>query len=123
MQNSPVNFVDPYGLAIAVNKPPGLSFPDWVPSGLADALNDMMSDPSILPLGGMAQGGGNFAGKTVKEILKGKRGCIKNAPLPKGAPSWDDILDMTLKELQSMLNNSDAWKTIKKLLTDKRFDK
>jgi len=36
-----------------------------------------------------------YAGKTVADILKKKRGDIKYAPLDQGSPSWDDIQDLT----------------------------
>lgn len=35
----------------------------------------------------------DYSGQTVAEILTKKQGGIKQAPLPKGSPSWDDILD------------------------------
>ena len=36
--------------------------------------------------------------KTVKEVLKGKKGSIKNAPLPQGSPSWEDIQGKSKKK-------------------------
>ena len=51
--NSPTNWIDPLGLAIAM-KPPKIIFPDWVPLWLSDLLNDMNSDPFIGPPIGMA---------------------------------------------------------------------
>jgi len=38
--------------------------------------------------------------KTVEEILKSKKGDIKRAKLDPGSPSWDDILKLTLAEIQ-----------------------
>ncbi len=66
-----------------------------------------------------------FGGKsTVKEILKSKKGSIKNAPLGKGAPSWDEVLDMRMDEISKNAQKGvPGYKTIKKLLTDKRFDR
>jgi RHS repeat-associated protein len=124
VQNNPVTWVDPMGLAVVVPIPSRDSFssqfPSWVPDLLVNFFYEMSID--ISPVVGTGQGS-NFAGKTIKEILKQKRGCIRNAPLPKGTPSWDDLLNMTWEELESMLKNTDAWRTIRKLLTDKRFDK
>jgi hypothetical protein len=37
----------------------------------------------------------DYAGMTVEEILRLKRAAILRAPLPKGSPSWDDILHLT----------------------------
>ena len=39
------------------------------------------------------------SGKTVREILKGKQGGIKTAPLDPGSPSWDEILDLSWEEI------------------------
>ena len=40
-----------------------------------------------------------YAGKQVREILKGKRGSIRQAPLEPNSPAWDDILDLTWEEV------------------------
>jgi hypothetical protein len=57
-------------------------------------------------------------------MLKDKRGSIKNAELDPGSPSWDDIMDLTLKEIEDRARqNLPGYKTIKKLLTERRFDK
>lgn len=62
--------------------------------------------------------------KTVEDILKNKKGSIKNAPLKPGGPQWSDILKLTLAEIQRRAQKGDTgFKTIYKLLTDKRFDK
>ena len=62
--------------------------------------------------------------KTVSEILKNKKGSIRNAPLPPGSPSWDSILTLTLAEIQRRAQSGDpGFKTIYKLLTDSRFNK
>jgi hypothetical protein len=64
------------------------------------------------------------AGKTVAEILKGKRGSIKKAPLQKGSPSWDDILHLTWEEVEERAARRErGFRTFKKLLKQKRFDK
>jgi hypothetical protein len=66
----------------------------------------------------------NNAGRTVAEIPQGKLGSIKNAPLPKGSPSWDDIMNLTWEEIDQRAKNRDrGFPVFKKLLLDKRFDK
>ena len=62
--------------------------------------------------------------KTVAEILKSKKGSIKNAPLPPGGPHWNDILKKTLKEIKSLAQKGKkGYKEIYKLLTDARFNR
>jgi hypothetical protein len=69
-------------------------------------------------------GAGKLAGKTVGEMLVLKKGSIKNAPLPKGAPGWDQISKMTMKEVEARARaNEPGFKEVYKLLTQKRFDK
>jgi hypothetical protein len=64
------------------------------------------------------------AGKTVGEILTGKKGSVKNAPLEPGSPSWNEIGTMTWEEIEAKAEAGvPGFKTIKKLLGDKRFDK
>ena len=61
---------------------------------------------------------------TVSEVLKDKKGSITRAPLPEGSPSWSEIGDMKLSEIRSGARaNKPGYKTILKLLTDKRFNK
>jgi len=61
---------------------------------------------------------------SVADVLKGKKGSIKQAPLPPGSPSWDDILDRTMADIEKgAKENRPGYKEIRKLLQDKRFDK
>lgn len=63
-------------------------------------------------------------GKTVRQILKGKRGAIRQAPLEANSPSWDAILDLTWDEIVERAEADEpGYRTIKKLLGDTRFDK
>ena len=63
-------------------------------------------------------------GKTVREILKSKKGSIKNAKPPKGSPGWDSIMDMTLAEIYKRAQQGEpGFDYFKKLLTDNRFNK
>ncbi len=64
------------------------------------------------------------AGKTVSQILQGKQGHIKNVPLPKGAPSWDDIRSLTWEEIVKRARKRErGFRVFRKLLIDQRFDK
>ena len=65
-----------------------------------------------------------FAGQTVEQILKTKKGSIKNADLPEGSPSWSSIMKMSWEQIDAAAKAKLAgFQTIKKLLTDGRFDR
>jgi hypothetical protein len=67
---------------------------------------------------------GDNTGKTVGEILAGKKASIKAAPLDPGSPSWDDILDLTWEEIEERARQRvPGFRTFRKLLSDRRFDK
>ncbi|HUK72576.1 MAG TPA: hypothetical protein VLW50_28055 [Streptosporangiaceae bacterium] len=69
-------------------------------------------------------GGSDPAGTKVSDILKSRKGSIKQAPLPPGSPSWNEIQDMTLSDVQAGANAKlPGYKTILKLLRDRRFAK
>jgi len=60
----------------------------------------------------------------VAEILQGKKGSIKSAPLEDGSPSWSDIQSLTWEEIVAGAEAGEpGFKAMKKLLGDKRFDK
>jgi len=64
------------------------------------------------------------AGKTVGQILRGKRGAIRQAPLEPNSPGWDDILQMPWEEVVEKAEADEpGFRTIKKLLGDRRLDK
>jgi hypothetical protein len=64
------------------------------------------------------------AGKTVEEILKRKRGSIKNAALDPGSPSWDDIHQLTWEEIDRRAKQrKPGYQTIRKLLSDPEHNK
>ena len=66
----------------------------------------------------------DYAGMTVDEILRLKRGAILRAPLQKGSPSWDDIRHLTWEEVvDRQKRRVNGFKTFYKLLRDGRFDK
>ena len=63
-------------------------------------------------------------GKTIEQILKKRKGSIRNVELDRGSPSFDDIKDITWEELQRRAKQNEiGFKTIKKVLTDGRFKK
>jgi hypothetical protein len=65
-----------------------------------------------------------FAGRKVSEILREKKASIRLAPLPPGSPSWDDVEAMIWEEIEDGAKaNEPGFKTIRKLLTDRRFDR
>ena len=66
----------------------------------------------------------DYSGMTVEEILRFKKGDIKNAALDPGSPSWDDILHMTWEEvLDKARQREPGFQTIRKLLSNGRFNK
>jgi hypothetical protein len=51
-------------------------------------------------------------------------GSIKQAPLPGGSLSWDEYSQMTWEQIeQGARANRPGFKVVRKLLTDKRFDR
>jgi hypothetical protein len=49
---------------------------------------------------------------------------VKQAPLPDQSPAWEDLSDMTWEELEACADaNLPGFRTIRKLLSDRRFDK
>jgi hypothetical protein len=66
----------------------------------------------------------DHAGKTVGEILVGKKASVRDAALQPGSPSWDEILDLTWEEIvQRAKRRIPGYKTIKKLLGSQEYDK
>jgi hypothetical protein len=65
-----------------------------------------------------------FAGMLVRDILRIKKGSIRTAPLPPGAPTWSEIDAMIWEEIdEAAQRNEPGFKTIRKLLADQRFDR
>jgi len=65
-----------------------------------------------------------FSGQKVSDILKQKKGGIKQAPLPSGSPSWDEFSQMTWEQIEAGAEaGKSGFKVVRKLLTDKRFDR
>ena len=67
----------------------------------------------------------DFAGKKVADIIKAyKKGSITHKALPPGGPGWKDILEMVWEDIVQAAKQGKRWaRTVKKLLTDRRFDK
>lgn len=60
----------------------------------------------------------------MSEILKLKKASIKQAPLPEGALSWDDFCEMFWEDIEAgIAANQPGFKVVRKLLSDRRFDK
>jgi hypothetical protein len=65
-----------------------------------------------------------FAGMKVRDILLLKNGSVRTAPLPAGSPSSDQILDWAWEEIDAAAKaDRPGFKTIRKLLSDQRFDR
>ena len=65
-----------------------------------------------------------FAGMRVSEILRTKKASVKMAPLPAGSPPWDELEVMMWEEIESgARSNLPGFRTVRKLLTDQRFDR
>ena len=65
-----------------------------------------------------------FAGLRVADILQQKKGSVRTAPLPVGSPSWGELKSMTWEAIEDAARRNEAgFKTVRKLLTDQRFDR
>lgn len=65
-----------------------------------------------------------YAGMRVRDILRLKLGSIRNAPLPEGSPGWSEVEAMTWEQVDDEAKaNTPGFRTIRKLLTDQRFDR
>jgi hypothetical protein len=63
-------------------------------------------------------------GQKVADILKRKKASIKQARLPQGSPDWETFVEMTWEQIEAGARaNRPGFKVVRKLLTDKRFDK
>lgn len=61
---------------------------------------------------------------TVSEILRQKKASVRTAPLPAGSPGWDKLESMTWEDIDAgAKENRPGFKTVRKLLTDRRFDR
>jgi hypothetical protein len=116
----PLNVVSAAGIATGV----GIAGAGVTSIAVDAAGQDRVSIMQARAKGGSGGGGSGDDSPTVREILQGRRGSIRQAPLPKGSPSWDEIQDMPIDEVQEAANNNvPGFRTIAKLLKDGRFKK
>jgi hypothetical protein len=65
-----------------------------------------------------------YAGLRVSEILRLKKASIRTAPLPPGSPSWAELEPMMWETVdEKARQNEQGFRTVRKLLTDQRFDR
>ncbi|HBE21192.1 MAG TPA: hypothetical protein DEG17_09340 [Cyanobacteria bacterium UBA11149] len=65
-----------------------------------------------------------FSGLKVSDILKSKKGSIKQAQLPPDSPSWEEFSKMTWEQIeQGVTENIPGFRVVRKLLSDRRFDR
>lgn len=66
----------------------------------------------------------NGENETVRQILRRKKGTIKEPGLERGSPSWDEILDETWAEIkEKAARRVPGYKTFRKLLSDSEYQK
>jgi hypothetical protein len=66
----------------------------------------------------------DYVGQKVADIFKRKKASIKQARLPQGSPAGDAFMEMTWEQIEAGARaNTPGFKVVRKLLTDKRFDK
>lgn len=57
------------------------------------------------------------------DILKQKKGSIRQAQLPKGLPSWDEFNQMIWEQIEAGAGvNKPGFRVVRKLLTDKKMN-
>ncbi len=65
-----------------------------------------------------------YAGLRVAEILRTKKGSVRLAPLPVGSPTWSEFKAMAWQQIEDgAKRNLAGYKTVRKLLSDQRFDR
>ena len=139
-----------FGQALTWNEPKKSNSGNIVKSGLALAggvalVDSPLPGPAdvaggIIAVGTLIVGGavlisdtvtessakGKYGDQTVKDVLKTKRGSIKNAPLPPGGPNWNDLIrnGVTMEAIRRLADMGETgYKEIWKLLNEIRFNK
>jgi hypothetical protein len=65
-----------------------------------------------------------YAGLTVAQILRLKKASIRTAPLPPGSPTWAELDPLLWEQVdEAARQNRPGFRTVRKLLTDQRFDR
>jgi hypothetical protein len=60
----------------------------------------------------------------VGDVLRTKKRSVTSAPLPRGSPPWSELVTMTWEQVEEgARQNLLGYKTVRKLLTDQRFDR
>ena len=106
---------------------PQLPVGDWSTTNVV--MSSQQGGSGAGGLGGLAGGSSpileardKYGGQTVQDVLKDRKGSIKNAPLPPGGPSWELLLPMTMEAVrQAAQRGETGYKQIWKLLNDGRF--
>jgi hypothetical protein len=63
-------------------------------------------------------------GTKISDILKSKKASIKTARLEPGSPSWDEVQGLIWGDIEEgAKQGKPGYRTIRKLLTDSRFNK
>gem|GEM_PF-1464198 len=110
----------------------GIAMADTPAPGSADVVGAIVAGGALIIAGGVAinelfanqPNKGKYGDQTVKDVLKQRKGSIKNAPLPLGGPSWNDLLPLTMEAIRQLADKGETgFKTIWKLLNDSRFYK
>jgi hypothetical protein len=121
-----MRYVDPRDFLPSHSAPPRPPLSSIVDQALNNPANDLIGGGVGLAARGVKGAGtaAKTAGPTVSKILESCKGTIKNAPLPKGSPSWDSIMHKTMEEIEQLAKQGEiGYKTIKKLLESNRFKK
>ncbi|MGB3262936.1 MAG: hypothetical protein WBA89_03175 [Microcoleus sp.] len=60
----------------------------------------------------------------ISEIIKGKKGSIKQAQIPVSSPSWEELSEMIWEKIErGAEDNISGFRMVPKLLSDRRFDR
>jgi RHS repeat-associated protein len=137
--NNPVNFVDPaglYSIACPACFGPGGGAASAVSPAVANGIGALLA--SLVGVIAFSSDEGPHTHKKhhqqkaspypetelVKDILKKKKGSIKDAPLAPGSPDWDEVSKMTWGQIEEgARQNKPGFKTLRKLLTQGEYNK
>ena len=65
-----------------------------------------------------------YTGRRVIDILQLEKGSVRTAPLPTGALPWAELEQLTWEQVEEgAARNAPGFRTVRKLLTDQRFDR
>ena len=64
------------------------------------------------------------ADTSIEQLLRDKKASIVRAPLPPGSPSWSEVRRMVWGDIEAgARQNPPGFKELRKLLTNRRFEK